>query len=51
MFEISSLELIKNDFLTIVVNFDIGSAFPKGPKTTFSESPCLVLDPLYKVCS
>ena len=38
--EISTLKFVKNEYLTHIVNFGIGSAFSKGPG----------LGPLYKVC-
>ena len=42
IFEISTLEFVKNEFLTHTVNFGIGSAYFQGP--------CPGLAPLYKVC-
>ena len=42
MFEISTLEFVKNEFLTHTVNFGIGPAFSDGP----GPGPNL----LYKVC-
>ena len=42
IFEISTLEFVKNESLTHTVNFAIGSAFSKG----LGLRP----DPLYKVC-
>ena len=50
IFEISTLKCVKNESLTHMVNFGIGSAFFKGPWSTFSEGPCLVPGPFYKVC-
>lgn len=42
MFEISTLKfLLKNEFLTIIINISIGSALLKGPRFTFSEGPGL----------
>ena len=38
IFEIS-LEFIKNEFLTIIVNLGIESVFSKSPASTFSEGP------------
>ena len=35
IFKISTLEFIKNEFLIIIVNFDIGSTFSKGLMSTF----------------
>ena len=42
IFEISTLELVKSEFLTHTANFGIGSTFAKGPGWS--------LVPLYKVC-
>ena len=42
IFEISTLQFVKNESLTHTVNFDIGSAFSEG------LGPCP--GPLYKVC-
>ena len=39
IFEMSTLEFIKNEFLTNIINLVIGSAFSKGPGSTFSEVP------------
>ena len=50
IFEISTLKVVKNEFLTHTVNFDIGSAFSKGRGSAFSEGPGLGPGPLYKVC-
>ena len=50
IFEIGSLEFIKNEFSTDTVNFDIGTAFSKGPGSLFSEDPGPGPGPLYKVC-
>ena len=41
IFEISTLEFIKKEFLTILVNFDVGSAFYKSSGFAFSERPGL----------
>ena len=50
LFEVSTLEFIKNEFLTRRMNFGIGSSFSKGPESTFLKGagpgPC----PLCKVC-
>ena len=46
IFEISTLEFLKNESLTHKVNFGIGSAFSKGSGSGFSEGPGL----LPKVC-
>ena len=48
IFEISTLNFIKNKFLTIIVNFGIEPNFFKGPERAFSKGP--VLGPIYKVC-
>ena len=50
IFEISTLKLVKGESLTQIVNFDIGSVFPKGPGSAFSEDPAPGSGPLYKVC-
>ena len=50
IFEISTLKLVKSGSLTHTVNFDIGSAFSKGPESAFSEGPGPSSGPLYKVC-
>ena len=48
IFEISTLEFIKTEFLTIIVNFGIGFTYSKGPGSACSEG----LGPglLYNVC-
>ena len=46
IFEISTLEFLKNESLTHKVNFGIGSAFSKGSGSAFSGGP----GPLHKVC-
>ena len=48
IFEISALELVKNEILTHTVNFGIGFVFSKGLEAAFFEDP----DPgvLYKAC-
>ena len=38
-FEISTLEIVRYEPLTNIVNFGIGSAFSKGPGSAFSEVP------------
>ena len=43
IFETNTLEFVTNEFLTHTVNFDIGSAFPKIPKSVFSEHPVCFL--------
>ena len=48
-FAISTLEFVKNDFLTHTVNFGIDPPFSKGLRYNFSESPRPVPCPLYKV--
>ena len=49
IFEMSTLEFAKNETLTHTVTFVIGFAFSESPGSTFSESPCLGLGPLYRV--
>ena len=39
-----------SESLTHTVNFSIGSAFPKGPESAFSEGLGAGPGPLYKVC-
>ena len=39
-----------SESLTHTVNFGIGSAFPKGPESAFSEGLGAGPGPLYKVC-
>ena len=46
LLEVSTLEFVKNEFLTNNVNLGIGSNFSKGPMSVFSEGP----GSLYKVC-
>ena len=52
IYEISTLKFvnIESESLTHTVNFGIGSAFSKGPRSTFSERLGLGMGPLYKVC-
>ena len=52
IFEISTLEFVKNESLTHTMNFGIGSVFSKGPESAFSEGPGPGPGPgpLYKVC-
>ena len=50
IFEISTLEFVKNECLTHTMIFGIGSAFSKGPGFGFPEGPGPCLSPLYKVC-
>ena len=50
IFEISTLEFVKNGSLTHTVNFGIRSAFSKALGSAFSEGPGPGPDPLYKVC-
>ena len=49
IFTISTLLFTKNHFLTIIVNFGIGSVFSKGPGSAFTEG--LVTGPglFYKI--
>ena len=51
MFEISNLWFVRNEFLSHTVNFGIGSAYFKDPRSTFSECSDPWLGLLYKVCS
>ena len=37
MFQISTLEFVRNEFLTNRVNFGIGSIFSKFPDSAFTE--------------
>ena len=37
IFEISTFEFVKNEFLTHTMDFGIGSAFSKGPGSAFSQ--------------
>ena len=39
IFEISTLEFVKNESLTHTINFGIGSAVSKDPMSAFSEGP------------
>lgn len=41
MFEISTLDFIKNKFLTNTVNFGIGLDFSKIPGSAFNDDPGL----------
>ena len=50
IFEISTLEFVKNEFLIHTMNFGIGSVFCKGPRSDFSEGPGPGSVPLYEVC-
>ena len=47
IFEINTLEFVKNEFLAIPVTFGIGFVFSKGPGSAFSEGSGR--GPLYKV--
>ena len=47
---IRSLEFIKNESLTHIVYFCIGSAFSKGQRSGLSEGPGPDPGPLYKAC-
>ena len=44
-----SLELVKNKFLTHIVNFGVGFSFPKSSGSSFSVSGS-GSSPLYQVC-
>ena len=50
IFEINTLEFLKNESLIHTVNFDLGSAFSKGRGSGFSEGPGLGPGPLYRAC-
>ena len=50
IFEISTLEFVKNECLTHTMIFGIGSAFSKGLESAFSEGPGPGLGPPYKIC-
>ena len=50
IFQISTLKFVMSESLTHTVNFGIGSAFPKGPESAFSEGLGAGPGPLYKVC-
>ena len=50
IFEISTLEFVKNKSLTHTMNFGIKSAFSKGLGSAFSEGLGPGPGPLYKVC-
>ena len=39
IFAINTLKFVKNESLTHTMNFGIGSAFSKGPRSVFSEGP------------
>ena len=41
--------MVKNESLTHIVNFGIGSALSNGPTSAFSECPGPGLGPLYNV--
>ena len=49
IFEINTLKFVKNDSLTHIGNFGIGSTFSKGAGSAFSEGPGPGPGPLYKV--
>ena len=48
VFEISTLEFVKNQFLNDIANF--GSAFSEGPGSTFSDGLVPGLNLLYEGC-
>ena len=54
IFEIRTLQFVKNEFLTHTVNFGTWSAFCKVPGFAFSQDPVpgpvLSPSPLYNVC-
>ena len=49
IFDVSTLEFVKNKFLTHAVNFGIRTAFSKVLGSAF-EVPSPVLDLLYEIC-
>ena len=50
IFDISTLEFVKNEYLTHAMNFGVGSAFFKGLMSAFSESLALAPCPLCRGC-
>ena len=50
IFEIIILEFVIYESLTHTMNFGMGFAFSKGPRSAFSEGPGSGPGPLYKVC-
>ena len=48
--EISTLEFLKNQFLTHTVNFFVGPVFSYGPGSGFAKGPGPGPGPFYKVC-
>ena len=50
VFETSTLEVVKNQFLIHTVNFCIESTFSKDPRSAFFEGQGLGLGTLYKNC-
>ena len=50
IFDISTVEFVKYQFLTNTVNFGIRFAVTKGPESAFSEDPGPGWDPLPKMC-
>lgn len=50
IFENQHPQFYQNEFLTIVVNIRIRSAFSENPRSAFSEGLGASSGPLYKVC-
>ena len=50
IFEISTLQFVRIEFLTQIVNFYVGPTFSKVSGSAFSEGLCQSLGPIYKVC-
>ena len=50
IFEISTLEFVKNELLINTVNIGIGSVFAKDPWSTFSKGPSPDPDRFCKEC-
>ena len=50
IFEISTHKFVKNESITHIVNFGIGSTFSKCLGFVFSDGPGPGPGPLYKVC-
>ena len=50
LFEVSTLQFIKIEILTIIVHFDRELCFSKGPRSAFSESLSPDLRLLFEVC-
>lgn len=50
IFVISTLEYVRNEFLTHPLSFGLGSTFSKDQGSSFSEGSKPGLGPLYKEC-